>query len=149
MRELCDTVTEGRMPGKWPFLSIYRGKDRLEQVYSAVMIALYRSGGTDPHMDMAASPAPAIGAEINGPGKAYFDSVVTDNMMDALIELSAELWTMKDRIMVLESVLATQGIDATRLVEAHVPTDDERAARKAAREAFIAQVFASFQRRPR
>lgn len=103
-------------------------------------------------MDMATSPettSPAIGAEINGPGKAYFDSVVTDNVIDALIELSAELWTVKDRIMVLESVLAKQGIDAARLVEAHIPTDEERAARKAARKAFIASVFASFQRRPR
>ncbi len=99
-------------------------------------------------MDMPTTPArPTIGEEIGGPGRAYFDSVVTDNMLDALVELAAEVWTVKDRMMVLETVLADKGIDAAALVEAHVPDDASRAARKAAREAFIASVFASFLRR--
>jgi len=99
-------------------------------------------------MDMATSTdRPAIGAEIDGPGKAYFDHVVTDNIIDALVELSAEVWTVKDRMFVLEAVLAEQGIAADALVEAWVPDDAARAARKAAREAFITQVFASFSRR--
>ena len=88
-----------------------------------------------------------IGGEIDGPGKAYFDNVVTDNMIDALVELAAETWTTRDRLTILEAVLADKGIDATALVEAHVPSDAVKAARKAAREAFITQVFASFSRR--
>lgn len=99
-------------------------------------------------MDIATGTAPAaIGAEINGPGTAYFDQVVTDNMMDALVEIAAEVWTTKDRLFVLEQVLAGKGIDAAALVEAWIPDDAARAARKAAREAFITQVFASFSRR--
>ena len=92
---------------------------------------------------------PSIGEEIGGPGKAYYDNVVTDNIVDALIELSAEMWSTRDRLHMLEAVLATKGIDAAALVEAHVPTDEENAARKAMREAFVTSVFASFQRRPR
>jgi hypothetical protein len=99
-------------------------------------------------MDMPiASTTPPIGEEINGPGKAYFDYVVTDNMLDALVELAAEVWTTRDRLTILEAVLADKGIDATALIEAHVPADTVKAARKAAREAFITQVFASFSRR--
>ena len=99
-------------------------------------------------MDMAGSTErPAIGQEIDGPGKAYFDHVVTDNIMDALVELAAEVWTTRDRLIVLEQVLATQGIDAAALVEAYVPSDAVKAERKRQREAFIAQVFASFSRR--
>lgn len=99
-------------------------------------------------MDMPTTPtARQVGDEINGPGKAYFDHVVTDNIVDALVELSAEVWTTRDRLMVLEAVLSDQGIDAAALVEAYVPNDTVKADRKAARDAFIAQVFASFSRR--
>lgn len=99
-------------------------------------------------MDMPTAPTtPQIGDEINGPGKAYFDQVVTDNIIDALVELSAEVWTTRDRLVILESVLAERGIDAAALVEAHVPSDAAKAERKAMREAFITQVFASFSRR--
>jgi len=90
---------------------------------------------------------PLIGGEINGPGKAYFDHVVTDNLLDALVELAAEVWTTRDRMAVLEAVLADKGIDAARLIEMHVPSDQLKAERKVGREAFIAQVFASFSRR--
>ena len=99
-------------------------------------------------MDMATTTErPPIGREIDGPGRAYFDEVVTDNMLDALVELAAEVWTVKDRMQVLEVVLASKGIDAAALIEAHVPDHELKAARKAARDAFIAQIFASFMRR--
>lgn len=100
-------------------------------------------------MDMATSiERPPVGHEIDGPGKAYFDHVVTDNIVDALVELAAEVWTTRDRLYILEAVLADKGIDAAKLAEGYVPTDAVRAERKAMREAFIAQVFASFTRRP-
>lgn len=72
---------------------------------------------------------------------------MTDNIVDALVELAAEVWTTRDRLMILEAVLADKGIDAAALVEAHVPGDAVKAERKAGRVAFIAQVFASFSRR--
>jgi hypothetical protein len=97
---------------------------------------------------MTASPPPAaIGTEIDGPGRAYFDTVVTDNIIDALMELAAEVWTIRDRQFVLETVLAGQGIDAAALIEAHSPDADELAARKALREAFVARLLAGFLRR--
>lgn len=89
-----------------------------------------------------------IGYEINGPGRAYFDNVVIDNILDALMELSAVTWTVRDRQYVLEKVLAEKGIDVTELVEKHVPSDEELAARTAERDEWANRIFRSFMRRP-
>lgn len=93
------------------------------------------------------TPAPPIGIEIDGPGPRYFDNVVTDNLLEAFMELAAEVWTIRDRQLVLETVLAAKGIDAAALIEAHHPLPAEIAARKALREAFVARLLAGFLRR--
>jgi hypothetical protein len=94
-----------------------------------------------------ADPERPIGIEIDGPGTRYFDNVVTDNLIEAFMELAAEVWTIRDRQAVLETVLAEQGIDAAALIEAHRPAAEEIAARKALREAFVARLLAGFLRR--
>ena len=96
---------------------------------------------------LPSSVPPTVGEEIDGPGRQYFDDVVIDNMMDALLELSAEVWTCRDRLSILEQVLAEQGINATELIEAHHPSDEQRAALAAQRTAFVNRVFAGFARR--
>lgn len=90
----------------------------------------------------------SIGYEINGPGRAYFDNVLIDNILDALMELSAVTWTVRDRQYVLEKVLAEKGIDVTELVEKHVPSDEELKVRKAERDEWANRIFRSFLRRP-
>ena len=91
---------------------------------------------------------PPFAHEIDGPGRSYFDAIVIDNILDALMELSAEVWTLRDRNLVLEQVLAGRGIAVSDAIEQHVPTPEEAAARKAAREAFVARVYSGFLRRP-
>lgn len=99
-------------------------------------------------MNSAETPPAAIGLEIDGPGPAYFDTIVIDNLLEAFMELAAEVWTIRDRQAVLEAVLAAKGIDAAALIEAHRPPLAEIAARKALREAFVARLLAGFLRRP-
>jgi len=89
-----------------------------------------------------------LGEEIGGPGKAYFDDVVIDNILDALLELSAAVWTYHDRVTVLETVLAEKGIEVGDAIEAHVPGPDEIARREKERMALVNRVFGSFLRRP-
>ena len=91
---------------------------------------------------------PNLGYEINGSGRQYFDNVVTDNLMDALVELSATLWTIRDRQIVLEKVLAENGINAEALIEAHTPSEEELAERAAERDEIVKRVFGAFLRRP-
>jgi len=63
-------------------------------------------------MSLDSNIDPDLGHEINGPGRQYFENVITDNLMDAIIELSASLWTIRDRQIVLEKILENNGIDA-------------------------------------
>ena len=76
---------------------------------------------------------PELGFEINGPGRQYFDNVVIDNLMDAVVELSATVWTIRNRQIILENILKTKGIDAEALIEAHKPDDAELAAKASER----------------
>ena len=89
-----------------------------------------------------------LGFEIGGPGRVYYDDVVTDNVVEALMEMSALLWTVRDRQIVLEKVLAETGVDVTAAIEAHVPDAAETTERRAARVAMVQQIFHSFLRRP-
>lgn len=89
-----------------------------------------------------------LGEEIGGRGRVYFDNVVTDNILDALLELSAAVWTNHDRVLVLEKILADKGVSVSEEIEAHMPDAAEIASRAAARDAFVDQVFGAFLRRP-
>ena len=91
---------------------------------------------------------PDLGVEINGPGRQYFDNVMIDNLLDALVEMSAVLWTVRDRQIVLEKVLMDQGIDASALIESHLPDGAEKTARGAERDEMVQSIFRSFIRRP-
>lgn len=89
-----------------------------------------------------------LGIEIGGPGRAYFDDVMIDNLMDAVLEISAAVWTVRDRQIVLEKVLSDKGIDVSADIEAYVPDENMLAQRKAERDEMVARVFQSFLRRP-
>lgn len=89
-----------------------------------------------------------LGIEIGGPGRAYFDDVMIDNLFDSLLEVSAALWTVRDRQIVLEKVLAEKGVDVADAIEAYVPNEQDLAERKAERDEMVARVFKSFLRRP-
>lgn len=91
---------------------------------------------------------PILGEEIYGPGRTYFDNVVIDNLLDALLELSAAVWTYHDRVNVLEKVLEKNGIAVSDAIEAHLADAAELQARAAERAALVERVFGSFVRRP-
>ena len=89
-----------------------------------------------------------LGDEIGGNGRVYFENVVIDNVLDALLELTATVWSHRDHIIVLEKVLAAKGIDVNEEIEAYMPNDEEIAERKAERDELVNRVFGSFLRRP-
>lgn len=89
-----------------------------------------------------------LGIEIGGPGRAYFDDVIVDNLFDAVLEVSAALWTVRDRQIILEKVLAEKGIDVSAEIEAYVPNETDLAERKAERDEMVARFFKGFMRRP-
>ncbi|MFT7288194.1 MAG: hypothetical protein ACI87W_002309 [Halieaceae bacterium] len=89
-----------------------------------------------------------LGFEIGGPGRVYYNDVITDNVVESLMEMSALLWTIRDRQIVLEKVLAEKGIEVTSLIESHEPDEAEMEDRRLERESMVQQLFKSFLRRP-
>ena len=49
-------------------------------------------------------------SEIDGPGKQYFDDATLDSLFEAVVELTAQVWTYRDRAIVLETVAAVPGM---------------------------------------
>ena len=97
------------------------------------------------------SPVGQIGAEIDGPGKQFFDNVVLDNILEAMLELTAAVWTYRDRAMILERVLGDligNDKDISALIENYRATAEDDAARAAERAELVQNVFRSFSRRP-
>ena len=92
-----------------------------------------------------------LGAEISGEGKQFFDNVVLDNILESLLELTAAVWTYRDRAIILEAVLGDlvgNDKDIAALIEAHESTPELNAARAAERAELVTNVFRSFARRP-
>ena len=99
-----------------------------------------------------ATDARVIGGEIDGPGKTFFENTVLDSLHDCLLELSAAVWTYRDRSIILEKVLSQvlsergDPVDIEALVEAYRPTPDDLAQRHAERQELITNVFRSIGR---
>lgn len=92
-----------------------------------------------------------IGGEISGSGKQFFENVVLDNIWESMVELTAAVWTYRDRSIILERVLQDvvgDGKDIAALIEAYEPSEEDNAARTAERAELVSNVFRSFSRRP-
>ncbi len=89
-----------------------------------------------------------LGIEIGGPGRAYFDDIVIDNLFDTVVELSAAMWTIRDRQIILERVLEQKDISVSDAIESYLPTPEDLEARTAERDEMVQRIFKSFLRRP-
>jgi hypothetical protein len=74
------------------------------------------------------------------------DSAVrADGVAQLALTLARELWTIKDRLMVLEAALTTTGHDLTALVDGYQPSDALRARLETERQRFVGEVVAALQ----
>lgn len=94
-------------------------------------------------------PRFVFGDEINGAGKQFFDNEVIDALHESLLELTAAVWTYRDRSIILERVLQDvvgNGKDIGALIEAYEPTPEDNAARAAERADLVSNVFRRMSR---
>jgi hypothetical protein len=87
--------------------------------------------------------------EAAGKRPAFFEEPGMDQLVSMMLELAAEVWVVKERVFVLESVLGQHGIAARDAVEAYVPTADEQQTLAAMRAAMTAQLFRTLAREHR
>ncbi len=78
----------------------------------------------------------------------YYDNIAIDNLTTVCLELGAALWVTQERLRLMEKLLSENGKVTTEMIEQYVPTDEETAERKAARDAFIGRIYGAFGRTP-
>ena len=81
----------------------------------------------------------------NPTNPSYFKDPMLDRIMGVLFDLSAELWIVKDRAWVMETLLERNGIVTEPDIEEFCATDEQAQRHRAERDRFINRVFASMQ----
>lgn len=71
----------------------------------------------------------------------YFENEVIDHLLGIVLELGAELWTIRDRQAFTEELLREHGIDLGARLQQGRPSDALQASLKAEREAMIKRIY--------
>jgi len=80
------------------------------------------------------------------PEPAFFDNPAIDNLMAVTMELGAELWVQRERMRVIERLLAERGVVTAEAIEQYVMSAEEAAQVQAERDAFAKRLYAAFTR---
>ncbi|MBM3515277.1 MAG: hypothetical protein FJX59_16415 [Alphaproteobacteria bacterium] len=75
----------------------------------------------------------------------YFGNPVIDNMMTALVAVTAEVWSTRRRMKVLEALLETKGV-TTEMVENFMPSEKQTKEWAEDRDAFIQRTMSVLAR---
>jgi len=75
-------------------------------------------------------------------------SVRRDRATQLALLLAQELWVVKDRLMVLEAALSTEGRSLRELLDRHLPDPALQLALQAERQRFIAKLLAALEAPP-
>ena len=76
------------------------------------------------------------------PELSFYPDPNVDRVLGVVMELAAEVYVLRDRVQCLEAVLARGGVLDRAELETYQPTDEERAAQLAGRDALIARILA-------
>ncbi|MCC5860564.1 MAG: hypothetical protein JJT93_01470 [Gammaproteobacteria bacterium] len=76
---------------------------------------------------------------------AFLPHPMLDRLLDISVALAAEVWAERDRRETLERVLTARGQLDAQEIEAYLPDEAERSARKAERDAFVKRIFAGLK----
>jgi hypothetical protein len=71
----------------------------------------------------------------------YYKEPVIDHLLEITLQLAAEIWVNRDRQMVIEHLLATEGNVTPEKIEAFEPTDEFRERQQLNRKEYTNRVF--------
>jgi hypothetical protein len=97
-----------------------------------------RAPTPDPHV------AEAIGYDADA--FVFLSSEIIDGLVATVMELSAELWTVKRRALVTEKLLESRGVVTGGDIETFVAGPEEDAEWKAMRDRFVRRVYSPLAR---
>jgi hypothetical protein len=73
----------------------------------------------------------------------YFKDPMIDHLLEIVLQLGAEMWIIRDRQMVTEYLLATEGKVTPEMIEAFKPTPEFREKMKEERRTYTRRVYQS------
>ncbi len=75
----------------------------------------------------------------------FFPSAGTDETVSILLELAAEIWTVKERLYVVEKAAAEAGLNLSERIESWQPGEAETAELEAQRQRMLKNLFRSLE----
>jgi hypothetical protein len=79
---------------------------------------------------------------------SFLADPVIDALVQVVLELGAETWITRRRMLVLERVMATNGVLPELAVETYTPTAEDAAAWREERDRMMRSVYTALARRP-
>jgi hypothetical protein len=79
---------------------------------------------------------------------AFLQDPVVDALVQVVIELGSETWITRRRMLVLERILAAQGLVAPAQIETFTPSPEDEALWRQERDRMLRSVYAALARRP-
>ena len=79
-----------------------------------------------------------------GERNRFFQAEGVDELLSAVLRLSAEVSVLKDRVYIAEKVLEQQGLNVSQAIESYELTDEQEAELAANRQRMIETVLAQF-----
>jgi hypothetical protein len=77
----------------------------------------------------------------------FLENQVLDSLVSSVLELSAEVWTLKRRSLFTEALLDSKGLVTREDIETYSPNAEETAEWAARRDQFVKRVYAPFARK--
>ena len=72
---------------------------------------------------------------------AFFDHSVIDNLIAVTMELGAELWVQRERMRVIEQLLAEHGVVTREAIERYESSSEEQDRVRSERDAFVQRLY--------
>ncbi len=98
------------------------------------------STSTDSH-NVDSEQTPETGTPIAGDNPVYLPDPVLDATVRMVVELAAQVWVDRERLLVVEQLLAERGVVTREAIEHYQPSPEVAAAWKARRNQFVEDVF--------
>ena len=78
---------------------------------------------------------------VKGKRSTFFDDPAIDHVVSMLMALSSEVWSLRERVFVIEKVAEESGLKMSEAVEAYQLSGEEKAALAEQRQAFIERIM--------
>jgi len=78
----------------------------------------------------------------------FLQDPVVDALVEVVVELGAETWITRRRMLVLERVMASKGLLSPDLIETYTPSPEDEALWRQERDRMLKSVYAALARRP-